>query len=71
MNGDHSWRIWIWRDDLHEWAPEDQQVSRGIFDPRPPMLVHSPGQSSSPATVATPFPQFQLHGLIEGRLGMN
>ena len=67
VNGDHSWRLWIWRDELQEWAPEDQQVSQGIFDPRPLVLVHAPAQSS-PATVATPFPLLQLHQLVENRL---
>ncbi|HVC91775.1 MAG TPA: sulfatase-like hydrolase/transferase [Acidobacteriaceae bacterium] len=68
VNGDHSWRVSLWRDNLHEWVPEDQQVSHGVFDPRPLVLVHAPAQSS-PATVATPFPLLQLHDLMERQLG--
>lgn len=67
VNGDHSWRISLWRDRLHQWVPEDQRVSRGIFDPRPFLMVHLPGQSS-PGTEAAPFPLIQVHDLIDNQL---
>lgn len=67
VNGDHSWRISLWRDRLHQWVPEDQRVSRGIFDSRPFLMVHLPGQSS-PATEAAPFPLVQVHDLIDSQL---
>lgn len=67
VNGDHSWRISLWRDQLLQWSPEDQEISQGVFDPRPALLVHLPAQSS-PATVTTAFPLVQLHDLIDRQL---
>jgi hypothetical protein len=70
VNGDHSWRISLWRDILHQWVPEDQRVSGGIFDPRPFLMIHMPGQST-PATDAAPFPLIQVHNLILNQLQQN
>jgi hypothetical protein len=44
VQGDHSWRIMLW-DWLPAWTEEDDQASRGEFDPRPALLIHSAGQT--------------------------
>jgi len=43
--GDHSWRIDEWRA-IH-WTAEDQAASKGLFDTRPALLVHLPGQNTA------------------------
>ena len=40
VEGDHSWRIDLW-DWLPAWTDEDDAASRGVFDPRPVLLVPS------------------------------
>ncbi len=44
--GDHSWRDTWWRPTPF-WTAEDERISHGgVFDPRPVLLVHMPGQSA-------------------------
>jgi len=63
VEGDHSWRIdaWNW---LPAWTEEDDAVSRGVFDPRPALLVHQAGQTG-PASVTSAWPLIQIHGVVE------
>jgi len=63
IEGDHGWRIdaWNW---LPAWTDEDDAASRGVFDQRPALLVHQPGQQQ-PQTVAKPWPVIQVHGVVE------
>jgi hypothetical protein len=63
VEGDHGWRIdaWNW---LPAWTEEDDAASRGVFDERPALLVHQPGQSQ-PRTVAQPWPILQVHDVVE------
>jgi len=63
VQGDHGWRIdaWNW---LPAWTEEDDAASRGVFDPRPALLVHQAGQGE-PQTVANPWPIVQIHGVVE------
>jgi hypothetical protein len=63
VQGDHGWRIdaWNW---LPAWTEEDDAASRGVFDQRPALLIHQPGQSQ-PQTVANPWPIIQVHGVVE------
>jgi hypothetical protein len=63
VQGDHSWRTAIWRG-LPAWTEEDEQASRGLFDPRPALLIHQPAQTQ-PQTVATPWPILQVHSVVE------
>jgi hypothetical protein len=63
VQGDHGWRSAIWRG-LPAWTAEDEQASRGLFDPRPALLIHQPAQSQ-PQTVATPWPILQVHSVVE------
>jgi hypothetical protein len=66
VQGDHSWRIdaWNW---LPAWTEEDDAASRGVFDQRPAMIIHQPGQTQ-PQTVSTPWPIIQLHSVVEQTL---
>jgi hypothetical protein len=63
VQGDHGWRTAIWRD-LPAWTEEDEAASRGVFDPRPALLIHQPAQSQ-PQTVSTPWPLVQIHSVVE------
>jgi hypothetical protein len=66
VQGDHSWRVHLW-EDLAAWTDEDDQASRGEFDPRPVVLVHHPGQSA-PATEASPWSLLNVHRVLEQSL---
>jgi hypothetical protein len=63
VQGDHGWRTAIWRG-LPAWTTEDEVASRGIFDPRPALLIHQPSQIQ-PQTVATPWPLIQVHSVVQ------
>jgi hypothetical protein len=63
VQGDHGWRIdaWNW---LPAWTEEDDAASRGVFDQRPALIIHQPGQTA-PQTVASPWPIIQIHSVVE------
>ncbi|MGC1783715.1 MAG: sulfatase-like hydrolase/transferase [Acidobacteriaceae bacterium] len=62
--GDHSWRIWLWSP-MPSWTAEDEAASHGrTLDPRPVLMVHQAGQSTS-ETVATPFPLLRVHTILD------
>jgi membrane-anchored protein YejM (alkaline phosphatase superfamily) len=63
VQGDHGWRIDAW-DWLPAWTQEDDAASRGVFDTRPALLIHQPGQTQ-PQTVAAPWPIIQIHSVVE------
>jgi len=63
VQGDHGWRTMIWRG-LPAWTAEDEHASRGVFDARPALIIHQPGQSQ-PQTVSTPWPLVQIHSVVE------
>lgn len=63
VQGDHSWRIMLW-DNQPAWTPEDQRASRGIFDPRPALFIHHPGQQT-PQTDSRAMPLLYVHSSIE------
>jgi hypothetical protein len=65
--GDHSWRTMMWRQTRH-WTSEDEAVSHGgIFDPRPMLMVHQPGQHT-PRTVSQPFPLVGVHDILDSQI---
>ncbi|WP_162536823.1 sulfatase-like hydrolase/transferase [Granulicella sp. WH15] len=66
IQGDHSWRTEIW-DGLPAWTEEDDAASRDVFDPRPALIIHQPGQSK-PEFNNTPWPLVQVHEVIEQTL---
>jgi hypothetical protein len=63
VQGDHSWRTEIWNG-LPAWTDEDDAASRGIFDPRPALILHQPTQTT-PQSIATPWPLLQLHQVLD------
>jgi hypothetical protein len=66
VQGDHSWRTVIW-DGLPTWTDEDDQASRGVFDERPALLIHSAGQTQ-PQTDSRVMSLLYVHGAIENVL---
>ena len=66
VEGDHGWRTFLW-EDMPAWTDEDDAASRGVFDPRPALLIHQPGQTQ-PATHSTPWPLLNVHTVVEQTL---
>ena len=66
VEGDHSWRTFLW-DDQPSWTDEDDAASRGVYDPRPALLIHQPGQIQ-PATNSTSWPLLRVHTVVEQTL---
>jgi arylsulfatase A-like enzyme len=67
VHGDHSWRTRMWRP-LPGWSAEDERISHGgQFDPRPLLLIHSPGQQS-PQTVTTPTSVMYIHDRVAAEI---
>lgn len=60
---DHSWRVPMWRS-TGSWTKEDEVASRGKFDPRPVLMIHSPGQQSE-NDVTEPFDELRIHEILE------
>lgn len=63
VEGDHGWRV-DWWSSQPAWTAEDQAASRGVFDPRPALLVHQAGQTQ-PQTNATAWPLVHIHDVVE------
>ncbi|MGC2403321.1 MAG: sulfatase-like hydrolase/transferase [Acidobacteriaceae bacterium] len=63
---DHSWRVPLWRP-TGFWKKEDEDASRGRFDPRPVLMIHSPGQQSE-QEVTTLFDELRIHEILEDLL---
>lgn len=63
VQGDHSWRTWMWRP-LPGWSAEDERISHGgQWDPRPVLMIHAPGQDG-PETVTTPTSLMDVHDFV-------
>ena len=63
VQGDHGWRVNTW-DGLPAWTEEDDAASRGVFDQRPALIIHQPGQTA-PQTITQPWPIIQIHSVVE------
>jgi hypothetical protein len=63
VQGDHSWRVKLWQG-MPGWAEEDDQASRGVFDPRPALLIHNAGQTQ-PETDGRPLSLLFAHNALE------
>ncbi len=63
VQGDHSWRVPLWNW-TPTWTDEDDHASREIFDTRPALLIHQPGQLK-PHTDSNPWPIIQVHDVID------
>ena len=67
VQGDHSWRTQMWRP-LPGWSAEDERISHGgEWDPRPVLLIHTPGQQN-PETVTTPTTLMFVHDFVAGQI---
>ena len=63
VEGDHSWRLWLWNDQPG-WTAEDAQASRSGFDPRPAVIVHRAGQTKGDLNT-TPWSLLNVHTVVE------
>jgi hypothetical protein len=66
VEGDHGWRIDLWNW-LASWTDEDDAASRGVFDPRPAVIIHQAGQTQ-PQVNASAWPLLNVHGVVEQTL---
>ena len=66
VQGDHSWRVMLW-DWLPAWTNEDNRASNDKFDPRPALLIHSPGQAQA-ATDGRALSLLFVHDALENVL---
>jgi arylsulfatase A-like enzyme len=63
VQGDHSWRTYLWYDQP-AWTAEDAQASRSGFDPRPAVIVHHAGQTQGDL-YATPWSLINVHTVVD------
>ena len=66
VSSDHSWRVPLWRGS-DGWTPEEEAVSKGLFDERPVFLVHFPGQTSA-SEVSSPTSELLEHDVVAAML---
>lgn len=67
VQGDHSWRTAMWRP-LPGWSAEDERISHGgQWDPRPVLLIHTPGQQT-PQTVTAPTSLMYVHDFVAAQI---
>ncbi len=68
VHGDHSWRTAMWRP-LPGWSAEDERASHGgQWDPRPVLLIHTPGQQA-PRAVTEPTSLMYIHDFAAAQIG--
>ena len=60
---DHSWRIPLWRG-TPQWSAEEETASHGVFDKRPVLLIHFPGQTKE-LDITVPFDEIKIHDILE------
>ncbi len=60
---DHAWRVAMWRP-TGFWTKQDEAASHGVFDPRPVLMIHSPGQRQE-QDVTAPFDEVRIHDILE------
>jgi hypothetical protein len=63
---DHSWRIPLWRG-TPQWSEDEETASHGVFDTRPVVLIHFPGQATE-LDVTVPFDEIKIHDILEHML---
>jgi len=67
VQGDHTWRTYIWRP-TPGWSAEDERISRGgQWDPRPILLIHAAGQHNA-ETVAAPTSLMVVHDVVAAQI---
>lgn len=62
VSGDHSFRPFVWHR-LHVWTPEDEAASKGVYDRRPVLTIHLPGQRTG-AVIGSKFPATKLSEVL-------
>lgn len=60
---DHSWRVPMWRQ-WAGWTPREQAASKGVFDPRPVLMIHFAGETEG-MMVGAPFEEVRLHEILQ------
>ena len=63
VEGDHSWRTYIW-EDQPSWTDEDDAATQSGFDPRPAVIIHQAGQTQAQVN-ATPWSLIKVHSVVE------
>jgi hypothetical protein len=63
VEGDHGWRVALWADEP-AWTEEDDAASHGLFDPRPVVMIHRPGQAE-PLTNTAAWPLLRIHSVLD------
>jgi hypothetical protein len=67
VQGDHSWRTYIWRS-TPGWSAEDERISNGgRWDPRPVLLIHAAGQRDA-ETVTSPTSLMFVHDYVAAQI---
>jgi Sulfatase len=67
VQGDHSWRTWMWRTEPG-WSAEDERISHGgQWDSRPALIIHTAGELSG-TSVNTPTSILYVHSFIAGQI---
>ena len=66
VQGDHSWRVGLWKPDAG-WTAEDEAMAAGGFDDRPALMIRAPGQTEG-VTVTDPISLMKVHDVIVSAL---
>ena len=68
ISSDHSWRVWLWRNQVG-WTDEDELASAHgkSDDPRPVLMVQFPHEQHA-SEISRPVPLLWMHGLIESMM---
>jgi len=68
ISSDHSWRVWLWRNQVG-WTDEDELASAHgkLDDPRPMLMVRFPHEQHA-SEISRPVPLLWMHGLLESMM---
>jgi hypothetical protein len=66
VSSDHSWRVNSYSKS-GGWTPEEEAVSKGVYETRPVFLVHFPGQTAG-TKIMTPISELREHDVIASML---
>jgi hypothetical protein len=66
VNGDHSWRVGLWKPDAG-WSAEDDRMAVDGFDDRPAMIIHAADQTTGDEVTA-PVSLMKVHDAIAAAL---
>jgi hypothetical protein len=66
VSSDHSFRVPMWKASPY-WSAEEEQVTQGVFDPRPVFMVHFAGERAGTEVLAS-LPELVEYDVIAGML---